>query len=344
MQVERWLELAELEQLTTLHLFNHAREIGYGDAPLQRIHDAFTDFLATANDDGTPAGVLLKIFVETQAGAPILDCRYPDPPIDAEDRLVFLRAAGSDDELLERLGFNAPLLRRVEERIAMLLQRGVDEDIERAMQSALDALRPTLTTRPSGGVPPRYLPGRTYRPAVAVTRATTPWWFTYEHAVLEEERTLPNRASPLERSGYVAGMRARLGLRHASDSTSDADMAKHGGVRFRIFYQLTVSVPDALKNEVRQPAMFSDGYPDLFVTNERRPDGGRTVRLKDLTCAHLDCRCIDDGLPEGVMRQNAVLDSSCDVQIRGIYLVLHHDLARFQPPTCAEIRAMRSAA
>jgi hypothetical protein len=281
--------------------------------------------------------------MEDQVGASP-DHRFPAPQIEANDRLVFLRAVGSDDEILARAGFDISLLRHIEESIAILLQGNIGEAEEIAIQANLEQLCPALTKPRLGGASPKVLPGRVYRPAIAASRISTPWWFTYETAVVAEERTLPNRALPLERSGYAAGVRARLGLRHASDTISDLDMAKAGSIRFRLLYQLAITVPDALKDKVRQPAMFSDGYPDLFVTNQRRHDGGRTVRLKEVGCAHNGCQCIQDGLPEGVMPQNAALDPRCIIEIRGVYLVLRRDLARFQPPSCEEIRALRSVA
>lgn len=344
MRISRWLELAELEQITTLHHFNYERELVHRDAELALAHAEFERYLDTVADDGSSAAKILKIFVEQQPTGS-LDCRFPSPPIEADDRLVFLRAVGSDDTVLDTIGLDVSLLRAIEEKIALLLQTAmVDESIEGDMQTALTALVPRLRQRATTGPVPRLVRGRTYSGPAAVDPSSTPWWFTYESSVAREEAILPDRASPLQRSGYVTGMRASLGLFHASDSLSDAEMARRAGVRFRIFFQLAVSVPDSLREEARQPAMFSDGYPDLFVTHRRARDGGRTVRLKDLTCSHHGCQCTQDGLPEGVIKRSIALSDECAAEVRGIYLAFSRDLSRFVPPSCDEIRRMRSAA
>lgn len=341
------MELAELEEGHTLHKFNYERELSFSAAELAEAHERFRLFLLSVPDNSAEtASEILRRFSHMQeetAKATGEDDRYPGPPMRCDEALVFLKAIGKDDTVLDHLGFNTALVRDVEGRIAASLRHHpLDDDRQIELQEQLDALLPTLVPPALGTASLKAIPGRSYSRGVDVTDGKNwPWWFTYESAVVNEETRLPDRTLPLQRSGYVAGMRASLGLHHANDDAGDADIASSGALAFRMFFQMMLTMPDPLGFEPCQPAMFSDGFPNLFVTNQRSNDGGRTVRLKDRSCSHHACDCGTDGLPEGVMRQRAVMSGNGVRTIRGLYLAFSRDLSRFQPPSCDEIREKR---
>lgn len=259
-------------------------------------------------------------------------------------RQVFLKHLGLPPGYLLRLGIVEADLDRVLGDVRLILRRGpVDDAAEERLQDLVERIRPpaipvslpATVSRP----PP---PGMSFAGRPATTFGSEPWWFTFEEDLEAEESRLPPRSLPLQRSGYVAGVRASLGLHNPKDAESDATMA--GAIQFRILIQLATSIPSPASFSCRQPGIFSGGFPHLFVSNPRSRAGGRTVRLADKECpTHPSCECAEDGLPEGVVPAFVVMRDSPDPEIRGIYLVLARDLDRFYPPSCNAIRAKRAA-
>lgn len=355
MEIGEWLDRAELEQSDNLHKFNFERERSYGCAHLEASHRSFATHLAPidATTDQRTADAILEEFYAGQSNSPrplddtAADVRYLPPGLRMRSRQVFLKHLGIDSSYLRRIGFRDADIRKVEDGVDELLRRRpIDAALEVELQAVVAEVlarlaAPTAIPRAVRGS----VPGHPVMAAPATTFGDEPWWFTFEAELEAEERSLPPRADALERSGYVAGVRSALGLHNVRDADTEADVAMGGAFRFRVLFQLATDIPDALSKPWRQPGMFSGGIPYLFVSNPRSGDGGRTVRLMSRACGttHLSCNCGHDGLPEGVVPGYVVMAQAPSRNVRGIYLVLHRDLERYESPSCDDIRARRAA-
>ena len=362
LDIDNWLALAEGEADRTLHKFNYERERSFGAPYLTAAHAAFADFLLTVDDSaGLTADEMLASFFAKQAipsrlhGAPPPDARFTDPPVRNDSRQVFLKHLGLAPALLDHLGFDPLAVQTCLEEVSAQLRAAssapsIPEAVEEQLQSLVESLVPDPA--PPAHIPSKLLlpvAGRVHLSAPPLGLDTSPWWFTYEDSLHVEELQLPEAAAPLERSGYVAGLRATLGLSHASDRDPDAVAASGGwrSIQFRVLFQLALRFDASLMMEeakaFNQPSMFSGGFCDLFVTHPKSHDGGRTVRLRMSGCSHTTagCQCADDGLPEGVAPNYVVMGPDITREVRGVFLVLQRDLSRYEKPTCDEIRAKR---
>lgn len=365
MTIEEWLQRATAEQATTLHRFNYDREQTYGGDTLTTSYAEFEAFLAPWPDDcGDTAHGLLNKFVESRATPerlledPPLDPRYSEPGLRHDSRSIFLRNLGMPLQHLQHIGFDVAAIRDVSGAVRDALNSGTAAPEQ--LQTWVEGLTPPRPTRSRASASPRYGGTRTARgaPAPKATQfGNDPWWFTYEDELTKEETRLKaqgiDRTAPLQRSGYVAGLRAVLGLDHKTDVLPDTTVAGgmtrdgNSAIVFRMAFQLAVTMPGHLSGNLHQPRIFSDGFPHLFLTNPSTASGGMTVRLKDRDCRHdddLSCLCADDGLPEGVTPSYVVMGPACHREVRGVFLVLHNELSRFSPPSCDEIRARRPPA
>jgi hypothetical protein len=349
--IDEWLSRAAREETTTLHKFNFEREKGFSSAGLQKAHQAFERFLEPipSSDPSTANEILYKFRAECCEGpksgaSPVLppDHRSVEPEVEFVSPPIFLKSLGLPDGYLRRLGLAPSQTARVIHDVACELRKGPPDPIaEEALQTMVAEIMrpPSATFIPSKSV--MSLPsGYSVRAAPATGFGDELWWFTFEDDLNAEEVRLPDRASALQRSGYVAGLRASLGVHNSSDDLPDDAIG--GALKYRILLQIGAETPTAGRGAWRQPTMFSGGFPHLFVTYPRSERGGRTVRLRDSACSHRGCNCAAEGLPEGVVPARVVLEK-CRPKLRGVFLALHRDLSRFSAPTCNEIRAKRAA-
>jgi hypothetical protein len=349
-----WLARAEREQSRNLHKFNLEREASYGCEHLKASHEAFEEYLALIDSgrDSRGADEILVEYQATLSHSPkgltktSKDYRYLPPDLNLSSGQVFLKHLGLDSTYLRRIGFKDAHIRDAEDKITALLRSGrtgrLEADLQKIAKGVLPRkVDPAAVLRAYRGSPSSHSFGG---PPARTGFGTEPWWFTFESALKDEERRLPKPSRALEKSGYAAGIRAALGLDNPGDRHSDTDVASAGKIRFRILFQLVTRIPSKKNFPWRQPGLFSGGFPHLFVSNPRSHDGGRTVRLFDRSCAtHPHCRCAADGLPEGVVPGYVVMNEAPSRKVRGIFLVLHRDLARYSAPSCDEIRDRRAA-
>jgi hypothetical protein len=231
-----------------------------------------------------------------------------------------------------------------------LADPGFDGDIDDAMELQLQAFADSIATvlpiDRHHAAPIASAADRLRRSPVDPKRSNDPWWFTYEDELHRENEQLPDPSNPLQKSGYVAGLRASLGLKHDSEQLDDHEAAGPGivarrtiaAISFRIYIQFSMHIAEGDKDSLYQPSLFSGGYPHLFLSEPRKSAGGRTVRLKDKLCAcPPDCLCAREGLPEGIIPEQIVL-ATREHRVRGVYLGLHRDLSRYSVPPCDEIR------
>lgn len=349
MTIYEWLALASAEEADTLHKFNFERERGFGNPDLDDAHAAFETYLSSidVSTSGLSANDILdafsKKFDARVGGPPLPDLRYIGPPISLHSRQIFLKSLGLPPGYLLKLGIVQSEVTRVLHDISYMLRGGGrirNAQVRKLQETVASVTKPRAVSLPPVSAGPA-LPGYslTSRPPAAV--GNEPWWFTSESELEAEEAKLPEKAPPLQRSGYVAGVRAALGLHNPSDSLRDSRIDDK--LKYRLLLQVAAEPAAAAAGAWRQPAIFSQGFPHLFVSRARSADGGRTVRLLDRNCSHSSgCDCGQDGLKEGIVPAKVVLDDD-SVEIRGIYLALYRDLRRFCPPPCNEIRAKRAA-
>lgn len=345
-----WLALARVEEANSLHRYNFEREQGYGDPVLTAKHTAFETYIAS-NARPTADAMLGAFFTNREGdflepGGPVRPAAETSPPLRNDSPRVFLKSLAAPEDLLSRFGINVIDVRDAKIDVAHALNAGpISSAEEQRLQEGLSKLIPVAPASPVAAPAHRVSPRFNYRSGAAPNRTwqRSYWWFSFEDDLAAEVDPLP---TPLERSGHVAGLRAALGVTNQSDAIPDATFAAGYNVSYRIFFQVAVTTPDTLDGHFIQPTMFSGGDPRLFVS--ARPDlsGGRTIRLKDLHCRHSTpvCRCADIGLPEGVAPANGLMDRACDFRVRGVFLALHRDLARFVAPSCDEIRDRRTLA
>jgi hypothetical protein len=353
LDLDDWLARAAKEEDRNLHAFNFERETAFGLPALLEAHRAFDAFLEPIPDsDPRGADELLAAFVKGQSlplrgyGAAPTDARYIEPGLRTGPRRVFLRSIAVQEHFLIKFGLDPRAVITLLRNVGYLVERApLDDAAEDEVQTLVKGVVPSAPP-PAGSsrVPHRIARGRVYRGGAPVQYGSQPWWFTFEDTLDAEYARLSPTATSLERSGYVAGLRATLGVYHPSDGLADALVAAAGNVKYRIYLQIAAEGPGAQEHAFNQPALFSAGIPELFVSHPRGLDGGITVRLKDMTCVHDSaCACAADGLPEGVVPAYIIMDDMCTHEVRDAYFALHRDLARYVAPSCDDIRARRAA-
>lgn len=355
--VEQWMELAA-DEGELLMAYNCDREQGWrlGCNELDTIYREFEKFLDTEKPDAAKGSIgILAAFGEKQTDAGSKPRKHPSMrgcPTCCKDALIFLKSAVNKD--LARIFYGRedhfqPLAGEIRDLIT-----DADGDWKKEIQAAVVKVASQISrdltevenlsrsvTTPHGS------PDTSSEMRDRFTeKCDRVWWFTSGNCIDEEERAQAADADFATRSGYVAGMRACLGLAdNCWDAGDDVTAAMEGNVAGRIYVQLELSKETAEALEKRQPTTFSGGLPDLFVARAPDPDvlGGQTVRLVRDGCINTDCpsekcTCASAGVNEGLVWIDELDVNRNGLRYRKAGYLFAEDIWRYQIPDFDQIK------
>lgn len=171
-------------------------------------------------------------------------------------------------------------------------------------------------------------------------------WFTFADDLDAAIGRLPSK-TPLGRAAAATYRRLISGVFNAKDAVGDLDFISGNPdvAGFRVVLDVRVKLAVVQENEVRQPTIFAQGDPKLFVSEETDSVcGGRTARLPRTGCGHVSgrCKCYKQGLPE-VVTSRAVAMAADEIEIRDVAILMHRHLKWIAAPDTEELRRQKVA-
>lgn len=256
--------------------------------------------------------------------------------VEANDNLVFLK--GLTDKvfvgyILENPRSLEPLAQQISELIKhennyeVKVQEAISEFFQKAVRKRTDGVMKTKT--------PDNLPVSSRARKRKKANNNKIWWCSTLTDVVGEEQSLPKPSNDVLKSGYVAGMRASLGLMSNEYDLAPDEMGYPQG---RLLVQVELKRNAANEIAQFQPNLFSEGFIDLWQARRPSPPKvmGRTVRLKSNVCKKSPCICASAGLPEIVVWSDDVLNTA-EPAIRFFGYLFYRDIVDYSVPEVDEI-------
>lgn len=365
MDLSRWLAMAGAEVDDNIHEFNAEFERDHLStcSELTELWNRFEAHLRSQPDTES-AAYWLEHFSGSLPSARLYDAKpeempaFCGPTVKPNGRILSTQQAfrSIQPALAKALPSLAPELAELETAVhnapgrtpaRPLSERGWAAWYDEVMRKA-EAVRKTSVPRRASRSP--LIAGPSPRPVTGRSRMgghdrLRVMWFTFAEELDEAIEGLPSK-TPLGRAAVATYRRLISGVFNNKDLLDDISFISSNPdvAGFRVVFDVRIRVASGQEGGVRQPTIFAQGDPKLFVSEEPDIDrGGTTARLGRARCGHVDgrCKCYKEGLPE-VVTSRAVALGSDEIEIRDVAILMHRHLRSIAPPDPEELRRQKT--